>query len=368
MIKFVAPLSRKATFFIGVTVGILLLYLLLLRSADKLIDQQNSTYGQSLANAAARESVEDLFHQDLVSMRANLQSVVDNPGVLTATIYDVENNLVVQAGKSQPEGIDFSAPITIHESLAGYVTIKLNPETWPAGRPMQLVQIIVFSCIALAALFIYMSKSIQWEGIALPDKWRFLARPPNAGTEDDITQDENEPHSEANEISVRNKAYVALCIKNIGTLQQQLNGSAFRNTFNLVEEMIEAIMHLYGADDWRWHNDRYLIEFQTEGENNQALFNAACAAQLMLDLCGIINRVPLDLSAQIALHRNDLTETAMPFVGLAVDRLAADADCLKPKVEYLDLGEEAPSRLLIKHFVGPYNDLLQKQMEQIRPV
>ena len=58
-------------------------------------------YGQSLANLAAKRAVDATLNHDLVSLQVVLQDVVDNPRTLLASIHDVENNLLVQAGSTQ---------------------------------------------------------------------------------------------------------------------------------------------------------------------------------------------------------------------------------------------------------------------------
>jgi len=88
-------------------------------------------YGQALANLSAHRALDSTLNHDLVSLQVILSDVAENPSVINATIHDVENNLLVQAGRrnanpgSNHFG-NFSAPITLHNSIAGYVTITLD--------------------------------------------------------------------------------------------------------------------------------------------------------------------------------------------------------------------------------------------------
>ena len=68
-----------------------------------------------LANLAAKRAVDATLNHDLVSLQqVVLQDVVDNPRTLLASIHDVENNLLVQAGSTQASPTlpprSFSAP------------------------------------------------------------------------------------------------------------------------------------------------------------------------------------------------------------------------------------------------------------------
>ena len=314
-------------------------------------------------------------------MGAIAQQALTNPRVVQATIHDVDSTLLVQAGKSQVDGVNFSAPITLHDSIAGYVNIKLTPANWASSSLNHIVQATLIACALISAFFIYQNKNIYWQPrpqasksndadtvISTPKTKPIFDNPSNLEANEhlDASLYVDDTSEEGDGCSAKNSAYAALCVKNVGTLQQQLNGATFRNTFSALENFIEAIGHLYSAKEWHWQNDRYIIEFSAGGDEHEALFNAACASRLMLDLCGIIHRVPLDLAAQISLKQDDINTVSMPFVGLAIDPESAECKDLSPKVAYLELGEDAPSRMLIKHFCPPYAELLQKQTNQFR--
>ena len=102
------------------------------------LDQQRQTYGhdygQALANVAAYQAQEATLDHDLLSLQIILEDISKNPAVIGATIHDVENNLVVQGGHNPDtrRGLDaaqilgsYTAPITLHNSVAGYVTITM---------------------------------------------------------------------------------------------------------------------------------------------------------------------------------------------------------------------------------------------------
>lgn len=327
-----------------------------------MLNNQHQLYGQTLANTAAREALEATFHGDLVSMRAIMENSANQAHVLLASIHSVDNKLLVQAGTGTqflPEDApNYEATITLHDSLAGFVTVTLEPLHWASNRYV----VGLFSLLGLS-VFIFIGCLVRDKNVSI----QLRAKPsseafPSLSTDIEDTRENNTAESTHTDAA---PAYVALCVKNISVLQQQLNGKMLRATLAELSRVMENIGHLYGARNCHWLGDRYLITFQA-GSQADALFNAACSARLMLDLAGIVNRVPLDLAAQLSLSEQALREINMPFVGLAIDTNAAGCEELAEKVEYLEIGDENPERKLIADFVAPYKALLQKQMHQIR--
>src|SRR5690606_18952723 len=93
--------------------------------------EQIGHYGQVLANSAARQAVNATLQQDLVSLQAILLEVGQYPNVIGTTIHNVENKLLVQNGFKPNQEIigkryNFSAPIALHNNVAGYLEVSLD--------------------------------------------------------------------------------------------------------------------------------------------------------------------------------------------------------------------------------------------------
>lgn len=93
-------------------------------------------YGESLASMTAKSAIDSTLNHDLVSLQVVLQDVVLSPRVVFATIHDVENNLLVQAGSvpsaHQMDTVEsYSAAIDFQQSVAGYVSVHIDKPRAP---------------------------------------------------------------------------------------------------------------------------------------------------------------------------------------------------------------------------------------------
>jgi uncharacterized membrane protein affecting hemolysin expression len=119
---------------------------------------------------------------DLVSMQVTLKDIAKNPGVESATIHDLDNRLLVQAGESP--GLNqvvathqnFTAPITLHDSVAGYVTVTLDIAPGPQEKRLWLLLgciatlLIALAClVAHRQLTLLNPKNASPETIPLPN-------------------------------------------------------------------------------------------------------------------------------------------------------------------------------------------------------
>lgn|GEM_PF-3417043 len=359
------PPSRSALFALGLLVGIAIVLLPQRDQAESHASMHDDHYGNALAKSAAREAVEATFRKDLISLSAIAESVANNPRVEQVNIYDIEGRVLVQAGLEKHLVSDsaqtYQTTIAMQDSAAGVVAVTLAPLNWQGKRWQPIYFLIMLIAFAYLVWRLYVDNFINIK--SLTKNW---ASNHEANENDDaltlpseaLLDDDNESDAEPE------VAYAALCIKNVGVLQQQLNGETFRKTFNQVEQKLNKIGQLYGALDCHWEQDRYFIKFGAAQES-EALFNAACAAKLMLDLAGITNRIPLDLAAQISLQKQNTLQDDMPFVGLAVHEVKDAFSLLKPRTELLEISEDDASRRLISAFSPPYADLLKKQMAQL---
>ncbi|WP_096086006.1 hypothetical protein [Agaribacterium haliotis] len=372
MISLEQPVKRLAIFALGLSFGLIAVLASVHSSWQQQQLAQQNHYGQALTKATAREAVAAAFARDLVSLGAIVQAAAGSEDVLRVAVYNAENQIWVQAGPAirvlPEQALRFEQPITLENSIAGAVELYLKPR--PYQLPLQgLYNLLILGGLGYAAFSLLYHSKLR---IRLPQRRR-----PSPQAQDNAAElNTSEPSAKsttATDSDVHERficyepqsACVALRIKNVSVLQNQLSGAMFRSTFKTFEVKLNNIGALYGADSWRWHNDRYLIEVQAESQE-QALFNAACCAKLMLDLCGIIDRVPLDLSAQVGLDENTLESASMPFVGLAIEDCADSLLLLQDRVSLLEYGDTSANCQLIAEFHSPYAELLHKQMQSLK--
>jgi hypothetical protein len=350
--SFIRSLSPLASFCLGFIIALLAFYLSFVDNALFVYDRQTQAYGQSIADVTAQRSVEPSFNNNLVSLRGIVQDAALNPQVVAVTIHDVEDKLLVQAGVV-PQGQwvseqSFTAQITLHESIAGYVTVISD------AQPLfpRALSAILLSALG-AALAGLLWSLYQSGALRLPKLTAGPKISANTHSGDSSIEEPAEEIDDSHHEAPANYAYAAVCVKNIAVLKQQLDGSTFRKIFASFEALIDDIRLLYNGVDWRWQEDRYI-----------ALFHAACAAHLALELASILHNIPLDLSAQIDEDDSSLNEAMMPFAGLAVTRSSAEFPELKQRAVYLEISE-SEHRLIISAFKAPYAALLEKQCQQL---
>ncbi|MFT7558307.1 MAG: hypothetical protein ACI93R_000201 [Flavobacteriales bacterium] len=359
-----------SSFCAGALIAMAIFYLNFVDSAQVRHETLALEYGQSLVNSAAELAEQASFDEKLLSLRVIVQDMTANPHVLTASIHNVENQLLAQAGnraeqRKQKHQV-FTAEITVQETISGYVTATLAPSSL-----FHASQFIIFSLsyLLFIALGLWALLNNKTFSLTLPALTMITKRPRNNAEDEttiDATTEAAGPLEPIEKVETEcNYAYAAVCVKNIAVLQQQLDGETFRSIFNLIEKLIEDISLLYDGHSWTWESDRYLIRFRSLDEKHGALFQAACSAYLLLDIAAIIKQIPLDLSAQIANNEGDLASCNMPYVGLAVTGEDAASTELQNRVRYVDLGMN-DGRQIISKFESTYAALLEKQAEQLK--
>lgn len=332
------------------------------------LEQQRQTYGhnygQALANVAAYQSQEATLDHDLLSLQIILQDIAKNPAVIGATIHDVENKLVVQGGhnpdtrrqleREQVLG-SYNAPITLHESIAGYVTVVLAlPQTTDTAL---FVKLALAPLLALAlALWLIHNYVYRTATVAVPI----------------VTSNKNDseaPHSDAVPTE-HHSAYIDdnfndiypvklhLKMHFLTRLKQQLNGKNYKQLLAQFERQIRGVCSLYNGEMIFAGQDVLILRFNANSEAD-ATFNALCSARLLqsLSLDGGIN---LGLSAYIETHEQTLCEQLQSHTPDAM--LSISEKLINP-----DISRRA--QFDGENFVqleSPWKELLDKQQRQLQ--
>lgn len=349
----------------------------------RILDQQEQIYGHSMAVLAARQAVDATVNQDLVSLQVILRDIAENPRVANATIHDVENRLLVQAGSTpnlnRADGAhNFSAPITFHDSVAGYVTLALKEPAYPLANNLTLA-LIVLLLGALALAF-------------------FKQRPQPAGrvTAAPATGDDADADSARGRIPIANlkpmaddlpankhTVELALHIDNLHTLRRQLTGPLLKQLLEILERQIKGVCALYKGqlqENTGATPSRLTILFRHSSQSS-ACFNALCTAYLLQRLTTTANNgIVLQLTAVITpkQEKMSLTEQMMAdneqqTAGEQMARrsarqivLSADLAELDDMAQRIDCCAVEDEWHEMKGLQEPYSELLEKQLLQLR--
>ncbi len=341
-------------------------------------------YGTALAQIAARQAVDPTLTNDLVSLQVILKEVATNPQVAGATIHDVENRLLVQGGHLPQGGNNrmqrsFSAPITLHNSIAGYVTVTLTLNGESQGN---LYGQLFWAWAALllliaAAVAFWLNREDATED-ATPEQ----VIPTDPKTTNSAVPESEPPAStpQVPETKTESRPSVSLHLKihNFAQLHDQLNRGSFKSLISRFEQQLVGVHTLYGGRlDRPGVTGRDLNLDYAGNSLDDCSFRALCSAQLLLSLTTQVQGPQLQLSASLSSREcGDDNDTPLwdqmlaaginpqlpgPHqVYIAPELLSAT---LARQVDYTALPDGQGARL--EQIRSPYDELLTRQERQL---
>lgn len=352
---------------VGALLGLLLTaFVLGERAAQKNADLLRE-YGSALAQLSARELVDASIKHDLVSMHAIIQGVQAQPRVLMAAVHDLEQSLLVQAGQMPAPNIrtlEFSAPIPLHDSIAGHAIITLNTEFEGEAA-------VKWSLFGTAMLLLIMA------GLALYDTWdyawvvRSVPLPTRARAESKITETLHEAGTEPvmetlfdmdePEEQLVNHSDLVIAIPNRARLEQQLNGDRFAELSEQFDTTLDAVLALYGGARVGAPAavGIYCIRFTSSESPSEAAFRAVCCAHLIYVL-NQRHRIRFQVVAEVC-HPDCDVKLAVSDTGIFIQSLLLD-ELLGARIETSLVDDE---RVCLTGFKPPFASLLERQQEQL---
>lgn len=355
---------------------------------DKQREQWTVEYGQALANVAARRALDSTLNHDLVSLQVILSDVVENGSVVNATIHDVENNLLVQAGQRQAvtesaRFVNFSSPITLHNSIAGYVTITLDTQF---GVPFNsqvfwLFGLLAAVMVAMTLLYGYFSRGKIWE----------LAKsehtiPIVENTQELNEVDDSQPqHMTQNENDSQYNIDLVVALVNYQELESQLSGQAFRSLNQALEQQLSGVLALYSGVVQHADQGFIFISISSNESENDAVFKGLCASMLLQQLMQYSNAGYLHLNTMVIPQSNQRAILRnLPYHFNNVDDFKAllkeggdnsilvagellDKETLAPRFECEQYGDYTDI-LRILNIGENYQQLLDRQRQQLTNV
>lgn len=352
-----------------VAAALLLCAAITIAIVQSFIEQQRQTYGhdygQALANVAAYQSQEATLEHDLLSLQIILGDIAKNPAVIGATIHDVENRLLVQGGHNpdirrqyQADQLlgSYTAPITLHDSIAGYVTVSL---ALPAGTDASLYIKLLVLPMAILCLALSLLRRSVFNGAgnsALP----ILAKAADSGAEENDSAT-TEPSADAYIDEQMNEIYrvqLQLHIGQLNRLKQQINASSYKKLLAQFERQVRGVCSLYNGELVHANGVDLVLLFSAESQTD-ATFNALCSAKLLQSLSLQGN---FDLAIKAHIHSAELTlqqqlKLPLPQLILSVDE-ALLSDKLLRRAQF-DNNE-------LVSLENPWSELITKQLRQLQ--
>ena len=115
---------------------------------------QNSLLRDTLTQQASSQAADAIFSQDLVSLNVMLSTLVNNPEVAYAAVYDLENHVVAEQGISPDTVTTHSVRLLYQDQMIGSFQLVLNPGSLNSAitRVYSLWLILSLLVMAIAAL------------------------------------------------------------------------------------------------------------------------------------------------------------------------------------------------------------------------
>jgi uncharacterized membrane protein affecting hemolysin expression len=362
----------------GALLGLLLTAFVLGERGQQKNRELLQDFGNALAQLAAKDVVDASISHDLVSMHAVMQEVQAQPRVLMAAVHDLEQTLLVQAGQLRI-GVDtqaFSAPIPLHDSIAGHVTITLNAEFPGESALRWAVAGTALLLLLLVALALYDTRGDAWElrpvsllgrgrssededisaGDDLDEEWPPVPGFGGAGSQDGSPDWEEEPVE-----AVLRHSDLVLAIPNRQRLEQQLNGDMFAELVERFDSALDDVLALYGGVRVGAPTKAgiYCIRFTSSESASEAAFRAVCSAHLIYEL-NRHQRIRFQVVAEVC-HPEFDVKLAVSDTGIFIQTALLDA-LLQARVDTLPVDDD---RVSVAGFKPPFSSLLERQQEQL---
>ncbi|GAB3097407.1 hypothetical protein G8770_15670 [Aestuariicella hydrocarbonica] len=280
----VLNLIRTPLFIISITtlVCLLLSASLLQQQHHQRLEIRTLQYGNALATLGASQATDATLNHDLVSLQVTVSDIARNPDVLSATIHDVENRLLVQAGDSPNAGDyvnrdygSYSAPITLQDSVAGYLTVIIDKQTLYEEQDDTWLMALLGLAGAMLVMSVLNLRQTPTESPADPENQEApLTSPP--------ARDNQLP---TRSMSIHDDVDVNLTLRclNWPTLKQQLSATLRQQLFDDLQRHLSGINALYNGRIL--FADHETLELQFRGDEiGNTTFRAICAAYLLFSL------------------------------------------------------------------------------------
>ena len=145
----IKQISRKFTFAICLLLILAMCIFWLISSfnTQNLLRQQADGLGQSLARQTAAQLTELMLANDLISMNVVLGNLARDSSIAEVSVVNVDNEIMASASGSEMQvetliplpfslstlQVEYSAPITLADSIAGFVDLRLALSYIEAG-------------------------------------------------------------------------------------------------------------------------------------------------------------------------------------------------------------------------------------------
>ncbi len=399
-----APLSQQIATLAAALCLVVSLALVILGaiSSKHLQQQQQLEFGNALAHQIARRVGVALEAGDLLSITASLQRYVETSSAEEITIFDVEGKALGEAGQASGNQLtSYRAPVRIESDVAGEVLVTVNTASATAAH-----QRFVLSLLGLAVL---LSLAVYGAGLQLGKrlgarigKLSQALSLEDAGAEQnrgnelavlesrvsslpmDLLRASND--TEAREENYRSTAVLYLHLESLVDYVDTLDDQSLHRYTDRLHQVVYASAGFYGGELQVSRQFALAVYFSGPSKAGSAAFRAASCAWLVQAVSRELEQtMPLSMKIAMAMSQSELGvgDGKDIYPGLymqhTLDELQAVCASKPPKLllapavqDDTDVSgrlqlqaTEVHDYAMLESFAGPYQDLLERQLQLI---
>jgi len=308
-------------------------------STQNLMRQQADGIGQSLARQTASQLTELMLANDLISMNVILANLVRDSSIAEVSVVNLDNEILASTTGTNSETrlliplpfeltsleVEYSAPITLADSIAGFVWLRLDLTYIEVGTLNSLILVIGATVLLLIVaatitttyyqylvsfpanlLSFSLSNIRKGEIEACPEPStnneisgairqfnataEFLAQNTflsNFGTQKPETDD----RTYKAQAGVQDATLLDIKMSNFQYLASTISEQKMVELLNKYYFYADKVSQLYNGTVSYCSDDEVLINFSTAQFTEEQAFYAICAAQLFLYLADDINDI-----------------------------------------------------------------------------
>jgi hypothetical protein len=336
--------------------------------------QQGSLITQQLADAAAPLALA----RDMVSLSVLASHYEDRAGINSVRLYNMQHELMTEAGISTHQGRLFMAPVRLQQQALGTVELRLaTPSRADIVRHSMgniLISALLHGLIFLAGLFLRNQTPLSRRG-ASPSTTQARHENMMAAQTSPAMPAATKPTAHAPNISL---LHIALDDPN--GLLGRVNAGMADELLSLLDQFVDRAARLYGGEvSTPFSITGVLLRFTQENAQERE-FHALAAGRLFLQLIADSmeerrqhGRLCLGAKAGV-LHASDDAKIAAMLAQMApADRILANTassalgtQCRFSASYRLDIGQgETLQVALVETFASEYLQLISNQSQQI---
>ena len=371
-------------------------------SSKHLQGEQQAQLGNALAHQIARRVSTSLETGDLLSITASLQRFVDTSPAVLVTIFDVEGKALGEAGQAMGQSLNqYRAPVLIESDVAGEVRVTTSSESASAAHQRFVLSLLGLSILLSLAAYGVGSRFGKSLGHRIGRLSRTLALedapPASPGSNElsllekraaalpmDLLRARND--TEPREENYRATAVLYLQLESLASYVDTLDEQSLHRYADRLHQVIYAAAGVYGGDLQVTRQFALAVYFSGPNKAGSAPFRAASCAWLIRSVAAELEQsMTLSMKMSMAISESELGigDARDIYPGLYMQHTLDDLQTvcaskppkilLSPSViDDTDIdgrlqlqATEVMDYAMLESFAGPYQDLLERQLQLI---